>query len=42
LKSESVTSSSLVLLTLTGASATDPSNGLQFMLRLDLKNTVQI
>ncbi|MEZ0208567.1 MAG: hypothetical protein ACAH17_00115 [Candidatus Paceibacterota bacterium] len=42
LKSETVTSKAISFLTLTGASATDPSTGLQFMMRFDLKNTLQV
>lgn len=39
LKSESVTSSTLTFLTIASATPTDPSDGLAFLLRLDLKNT---
>lgn len=42
LKSESVTSKALSFLTLTGASATDPSHGLVFFLRMDLKNGLAV
>lgn len=39
LKSESVSSKLLSFLTLTGATATDPSQDLVFLLRVDVKNT---
>lgn len=42
LKSQSITSKALSFFTLTGASATDPSDGLQFLMRFDLKNTLQV
>jgi hypothetical protein len=42
LKSESVTSKTLSFFTVTGSSATDPSTALPFMMRLDLKNTLQV
>lgn len=41
IKSDSVTSGSLVIFTVTGATATNPSNGLPFYVRFDLKNTNQ-
>ncbi len=38
LKSQSVTTKLMSLFTLTGANATDPATGTQFLLRMDLKN----
>jgi len=42
LKSENVAASIFSFLTLTGATATDPSDGLVFLMRIDVKNTTMI
>ena len=42
LKSQALSSNTFTIFSLTGATATDPSNGSSFMLRADLKNTRQV
>lgn len=42
LKSEDVLNKAISIFTLTGATPTDPSNGLPFLIRFDLKNTTAV